>query len=387
MNGLHKTLAEINAEAMMGLHDTSRTIKQTVVSLGVKAETAELDRKKLLADNEKLIEQNEHAKRERDKLLLEVQELKAKIAEQASDAQRRERQEDMRKLASFQELLGVPVGSDLAGTSIASVKKTLMEVFPNDLRFSPLVSHTAYLQLHESHFKEIPEYEQWVDHPLSSLLFISGSTAPEGRKFKNYRHSWLSPAAIYIAEGFVSQGDKVAFFSCLPDIDSPRISGGTLLSSLILQALHWRPEILREREARFIATLKSTHHRSREHMLIDLLGDVLLAMQDLGTVYLVIDRLDCCEGKIKDTSNELARLITVLRSPEFRVKVAIVAETSGDGGRWNWEHLPEHEFATDRIFAMEGLDQRRLTTSESSLPRRPSIWSTPQTSSQSATTV
>jgi len=386
VNGLHKTLAEINAEAMMGLHDTSRIIKQTVVSLGVKAETAELDRKKLLAANQKLIEQNEHAKRERDKLLLEVQELKAKIVEQASDAQRRERQEDLRKLAIFQELLGVPAGSDLAGTSIASVKKTLMEVFPNDLRFSPLVPHTAYVQLHESEFRTRSQYRQWADHTLSSLLFISGATAPEGRKFRNYRHSWLSPAAIYIAEGFVSQGDKVAFFSCLPDLDSPRISSGALLSSLILQALHWRPEILREDEAQFIATLQSTHHRSREHMLVDLLGDVLLAMQDLGTVYLVIDRLDCCERKIKDTMNELARLITVLRSPEFRVKIAIVAETSEGGGTWNWEYLPEHEFATDRIFAIAE-DQRRLTTSESSLLRRPSIWSTPQTSSQSVTTV
>ncbi|KAK4446489.1 hypothetical protein QBC34DRAFT_331299 [Podospora aff. communis PSN243] len=385
VNGLHRTLAEINAEAMIGLHDTSRTIKKSVLSLEASARDAELDRKKLLADNKQLLEQSEAANRESQRLQLQVEELKARIAQAALEDQRRDRQADIKRLAEFQQLLGVHPG--LLGTDFAAVKKVLMEVFPNDLFVSSSVPHTAYLQLHEAHFREIPEYQQWLHHPQSSLFFLSGSTKPEGRKFRYYTHSWLSPAAIYIAEGLVRDNCKFAFFSCHPDIESTHISGEIVLSSLILQILQWRPEVLREKEAHFLATFKSSHHRTKEHMLVDLLGEVLLEMRDLGTVYLVLDRLDCCQSKIDNITNELTRLITVLCSPDFTVKVAIVAETSGGEGNWRFEFLPDHEYATDRVFVVKEYNQRRLTTSETSLPRRPSIWSTHQRSTQSATTV
>lgn len=234
---------------------------------------------------------------------------------------------------------------------------------------------------------EIPEYQQWLHHPQSSMFFFSGCTAPEGRKFRYYTHSWLSPAAIYISEDLARQNEKVAFFSCHPGIETTHISGETVLSSLILQVLQWRPEVLREKETQFVATFKSSHHRTKEHMLVDLLGEVLLEMRDLGRVYIVLDRLDCCESKIDNITNELTRLITVLGSPDFTLKIAIVAETSGGEGNWRFEYLPEHEFATDRLFVVKDFNQRRLTTSETSLPRRPSIWSTPKGSAQSAATV
>lgn len=260
-----------------------------------------------------------------------------------------------------------------------------MEVFPNDLHFSPLVSHTAYLQLHERSFKELSQYREWLDNPQSSLLFLSGCTAPGGRKFKSYTHSWLSPASIYIAEGLAEENSKVAFFSCHPDLESSCVTGDVVLSSLIIQALRWRPEILRDKEAHFRQTLESTHHRSREHMLVDLLGEVLLELRDLGTVYLVIDRLDCCQSRIDNIGNELARLITVLSSPDFRVKIAIVAETSGGQGNWHWAFLPERDYAMERLYIVEGWNQRLLTTRETSEPTRPCIWSTP--SDESAATV
>lgn len=272
------------------------------------------------------------------------------------------------------------------GTHFPSVKKVLMDVFPNHQKFSPQVPYTAYLQLHEAYFRERLEYQQWLDHPQSSLLFLSGSTHPEGRKFKGYTHCWLSPAAIYIAEGLTRQGCKVAYFSCHPDLQSTYLPGDTVLSSIITQILEWRPEILRDKGAQFQQTFASSHHRTKEHMLADLLGEVLWEFRDLGTVYIVIDRLDCCQSKIDNIGNELARLITVLGPVEFRVKVAIVAETSGGQGNWHWAYLPEVEYATDRLFIVQDWNQRRLTPSESSLPRRPSIWSTPSTN-QNATAV
>lgn len=272
------------------------------------------------------------------------------------------------------------------GTHFPSVKNVLMEVFPNHEKFAPHVPYTAYLQLHEAYFRELLEYQQWLDHPQSSLLFLSGSTQSEGRKFKGYTHCWLSPASIYIAEGLTRQGCKVAYFSCHPDIQSTHAPGETVLSSIVSQILEWRPEILRDKDAQFRQTFESSHHRTKEHMLVDLLGEILLEFRDLGTVYIVIDRLDCCQSKIDNIGNELARLITVLGQAEFRVKIAIVAETSGGQGNWHWAYLPTPEYATDRLFIVEGWNQRRLTPSESSLPRRPSIWSAPSSSNQSVAT-
>jgi hypothetical protein len=261
-----------------------------------------------------------------------------------------------------------------------------MDVFPNHQKFSPNVPYTAYLQLHEAYFKGLPQYQQWLDHSKSSLLFLSGSTHAEGRRFKGFTHCWLSPAAIYIAEGLTRQGCKVAYFSCHPDLESTYVPGDTVLSSIIYQILEWRPEILRNKEAQLRQTFASGHHRTKEHMLVDLLGELLLEFRDLGTVYIVIDRLDCCQSKIDNIGDELARLITVFGSVEFRVKIAIVAETSGGQGNWHWTFLPEHEYATDRLFIKQDWNQRRLTPMESALPRRPSIWSTPS-SDQSTQTV
>jgi hypothetical protein len=255
------------------------------------------------------------------------------------------------------------------------VKKALMEVFPNDLHVSSLVPYTSYLQLNESIFSEIPNYRKWLDHEKSSLLFISGSTAYEGRKLKGRTHCWLSPAAIYMTESLTRQGCNVVFFSCHPDIESISLTGEAVLSSLISLVLQWRPEILRDKDSEFRQILDGVHHPTREHKLVDLLGAVLLEMKDLGTVYFVLDRLDCCKTRIDNLTNELARLITVMNSPEFRVKVAIVVETSGGTGNWRSDFLPEYEYATDRLFIVQHWDQRRLTSSETSLGRRPSIWS------------
>lgn len=252
-----------------------------------------------------------------------------------------------------------------------------MDVFPNHGHYSPALPYTGYLQFHERFLKDMLEYQRWMEHSQSSLFFLSGSTAIEGRKLKGFSHCWLSPAAIYITDSLRRQGCKVGFYSCHAGLGSSHPPGELVLSSFIFQVLQWRPQILRTKEYDFNEMLESSHHVGREHMLVNLLSDILLEMQDLQTVYLVIDRLDCCDTRIDIVANELARLITIHTSTAFRVKVAIVAETSGGSGNWNAEFLPEHEYATDRLCVVKGWNQRRLTPGETSMPRRPSIWSSP----------
>jgi hypothetical protein len=97
---LYQTLAEINAEAMLGLHDNSQAIRRTVLSLEQEAQAANIDRKRLLLENEE-------AANIRQRLVEQNEELKRQIEEQNREANRRERQEDMKALSAFRKLLRV----------------------------------------------------------------------------------------------------------------------------------------------------------------------------------------------------------------------------------------------------------------------------------------
>lgn len=263
----------------------------------------------------------------------------------------------------------------MAATNVSAVKEVLMDIFPNHHHFSPTVPYTGYLQLNESDLKGLPNYQKWIDHAQSSLLFLSGSTSTEGRRLRGCSHCWLSPAAIYITETLLRQGSKVAFFSCHPELNSTQPPGEVVLSSLVSQVLEWRPDILRNKDVEFRQILGGSLDKTRESVLVDLLAAVLGEVEDLRTIHLVIDRLDRCKTPIDSIVNELARLISVIGSPMIRVKVAIVAETSGGEGNWRSGFLPEHEYATDRLYVVKHWNQRRLTPSETSVIRRPSIWS------------
>lgn len=108
---VHKTLAEINAVAMLGLHQTSQTIKQTVLSLEEKVSNAEVAlvvaKEQAAKFHQELLEKSEQAERERQNLMLQNDELRSQIEQQKRESERQERQEDMRKLAAFKRLLGV----------------------------------------------------------------------------------------------------------------------------------------------------------------------------------------------------------------------------------------------------------------------------------------
>lgn len=98
--GLHQTLAEINSQAMIGLHDNAWEIKQRVLWLQEAAERADADRKRLLTANDE-------ATKERQKLLDQNQELKKQFEKQVKVAEQREKQEDMNMLNAFQKHLKV----------------------------------------------------------------------------------------------------------------------------------------------------------------------------------------------------------------------------------------------------------------------------------------
>ena len=101
--GLHQTLAEVNSQAMIGLHDNAWEIKQRVLWLQEAAERADADRKRLLMANE-------DATKERQNLLDQNQELRKQFEKQVKVAELRQKQEDMNSLSAFQKHLKVCSG-------------------------------------------------------------------------------------------------------------------------------------------------------------------------------------------------------------------------------------------------------------------------------------
>jgi DNA-binding transcriptional regulator YbjK len=97
---IYKTLAEINAEAMYGLHQRSQRIEEKAIESGkaildlkCKAEAAEQDRQKLFTQNAELLERNKK--------------LEAMLEEQRQNTQQREQEDEERMLHSFEDFLGV----------------------------------------------------------------------------------------------------------------------------------------------------------------------------------------------------------------------------------------------------------------------------------------
>ncbi|KAK3984334.1 hypothetical protein QBC44DRAFT_337174 [Cladorrhinum sp. PSN332] len=396
-SGLHQTLAEINAEAMLGLHSNSKSIKEDTDQLLVQSEQLGEQNKRLLIQSKQDSSTLEELREQNSKLLLQRkedsttlkqlrdqnEELKRQIQERALADQLREQQQDMRMLNAFQSFLGVDPRN--FGPNISAVKDALTKVFPNTSRFSPRIPYTGYTQINKAQLMEEPAYQAWISHPLSALLFLHGSTHLDGKRIRT-THSWLSPAAIYVAEAFSKHDStKLAFFSCHPDLDeNEHITCDMMLSSLILQTLQWQPQVLREKDGEFRRILEEQSRPGmsplrKEQGLVDLLRAVLVEVNRThfkgSTFFLVIDRLDFCLTPIKDLANELMRLVTLLGEKSApRVKVMIVAERSGGNGLWDTEQLPEDLFDTSRLFPLK-LEQRRLIAGETAVFRRPSIWS------------
>jgi hypothetical protein len=216
------------------------------------------------------------------------------------------------------------------------------------------------------------------------MLFLSGRTAREGRYLKGLTHGWLSPAAIYLVEDLAREGINVAFYSCHPDLEGKPASLKHIISSIVLQVLKRKPQILREKAVQFHSAIRSDPWleanalKTQARAIMKLLGSVLEAVKDLGTTFIIIDRLDMIdrlgqrEGQFRVAIDELVRLVGDRRC---NVKFAIIADTSYGGGEWKSEYLPEGEYRLDRVFKHQEWNQRLLTNQEMNRAELPLTWS------------
>jgi hypothetical protein len=253
-----------------------------------------------------------------------------------------------------------------------------MRVFPNTTSYSPHIPATAYGQMNRGLLQSCPSYQSWIASTESCLLFLSGGTALEGRRLKGLTHCWLSPAAIYIAEDLGREERNFAFYSCHPELDSKSVPTKQIISSIIMQILKWKPHILRKKAVQFHSAVLSNAWRdaSNEKIMVSsmirLLNDLLAAVKDLGTTFIVIDRLDQCESQLRVVMDALVRLVGDVAC---NVKLAVIAETSYGRGDWHPEYLLEDEYAFERVFRRNEWNQGRMTHQEMSRRDWPLTWS------------
>lgn len=206
-------------------------------------------------------------------------------------------------------------------------------------------------------------YNKWQDTVGSCLLVLSGQTVPEARTSRGYTHSWLSPATIYIAEELRKNERLVAFYSCHPGVRAEGHTGKDIMSIITYQILEWKPEILRRKDQQFRSKLQSVAWSSPEKekaavsLSFRLLREVLLDIKDLGTVFLLLDRVDLCSWKLH---NVMAALVELVESESCMVKIVVVLDTV----RGEWDSDRGEESALDRVMVHQGWDQRKLSPME-----------------------
>ncbi|RYP22909.1 hypothetical protein DL767_008957 [Monosporascus sp. MG133] len=210
-------------------------------------------------------------------------------------------------------------------------------------------------------------------------LMAHGCTEWYGRHETGFLHCWLSPFAIYIAED-ASQMDKtrVAFFSCLPREQPEPVNISMVFASIILQVIHWQPELLREHDDQFRRILQRADKSWSAESLANLLGMVLsqLNSEAFRAVYIVIDRLDCClSDNLSQGMMYLSSMITELKGSPVSVKLLVIAETSEGNAEWHSEGLPRFKFDLERLIVRHDWDQQQLPSWMSATETRPRIWS------------
>ncbi|KUJ17982.1 uncharacterized protein LY89DRAFT_717619 [Mollisia scopiformis] len=372
---IHKTLAEINSEAMYKLHGRSQDIQTQVNKSGQHIEELKAQ---VTISGEKIQKLQVYAERMEDTndwLRRALQEQSDKFDAYKKEVEQRAQQEDEQRLKTLEEELGVTFPSP--ETNVEETKRYLKQVFPNSPRYVAHMPETAYVQMNRALLQKTEIYRSWISSTDSCLLFLSGKTAYDGRHYRGWSHCWLSPAAIYITEDLAREDIHVAFFSCHPGLESKVVPTKQIISSIILQILMRKPHILREKAVQFHSAAlsdpfrNSANTKTQARAMMKLLGDVLAAVKDLGTTFIVLDRLDQCEGKFKFVMDELVRLVG---NPACNVKIAVIAETSIGGGEWDPDMLSEVEYKVDRVFRRQDWNQARLTNLELNRGERPLTW-------------
>ena len=266
-----------------------------------------------------------------------------------------------------------------AEMDLQACRKSLMETFPIDPT-STEINHLStrhpslrYQQMTQTLLYEQSVYKDWLASPTSSLLYLTGTTSPEACIKRPTTYSWLSPAAIYVAEqrsASEKSDDLCVYYNCNPSLHpdvNVRHGSLELLGSIMWSVLRWNPTVLRHRSQHVKQGIEKAKSLRAEgdirqfvKSMANLLKEILIEAQketDSGFTYLVLDRLDQIDIKLRYLMDELAHIVA---ARDCKVKMLVVVNSAYAEGEWDLDML-DSEFR-DRVLHHANWDQTRLPT-------------------------
>jgi hypothetical protein len=242
-----------------------------------------------------------------------------------NDSLERQAYKDQQELAGFRDSLGIPEACHY--TNLQYCKQNLIAAFPTIVGSKPRKFAARYSQMTSGLLEKEESFGVWMECAHSCLLLLGGKTALEGRS-DDSTCSWLSPAAIYIAERRYAETNAVAFQCCEPQHFGVERSLQEVILSLACQILTWKPEVLRK-TPRVQSLLRrfSWKDESEEilEMAFQMLGNLLAEVDLKEPVYIILDRADkCLDSPVK----LLRKLVEVIPKAKCVVKMVVVMDSS-----------------------------------------------------------
>lgn len=212
-------------------------------------------------------------------------------------------------------------------------------------------------------------YKQWRASETSALLYLYGPTDIESR-LEVTTHSWLSPAASFIAERVLLENDVVsAYYCCHPDIRAERKRATTVISAVIHRLLCCRPSVLRGAQIRSrfhgiaVQSLSTKDDSEAIKTMMQLLWEVLVELNKSKAVemtYIIIDRVDqCsidrCKFLVDRVMNQILNLVL---DPDCKVKIMVICDSSFSAK--SGFHKEEDTLKHDRVYIEEWLVHKEV---------------------------
>jgi hypothetical protein len=351
---IHGKLAEVTSEAMVQLHKRNQRIEITV------------------QESKRTVEES-HSTIRRLESMLEAAQIENRRYRQQEETERAEA--DAQSLKIFKEILDI-TNYPTAATDPDISRQNLSKAFASPKK-------KKYQHMNPPLLLSLPSYQSWYSSTSSSLLLLAGETNINARAGRGYTHSWLSPAPLIVVDILRENGERGAYYGAHPgvrtdDNDLDTFLAKDMLVKLSYSLLKSQPSILRRKRAQLKSIVKrsafslldakslenrkleSWEMRDRQRNALacwfSLLREVLLELKvyDAGQdgkdkfTYLVIDRMDLVELRVRDFVDELVKLV---RDEEVRVKVFVVM----DSVRGEWD---EDLCVDERVLAVQGLDQK-----------------------------
>lgn len=307
---LHNCLVEVNAQIGILLHQNVKHI---------------------LTKNDELLIQNKEVKANLAYLRRENRELMEKLDKMEKSATQEASRRDNENLEQFCRTLG-----DISEkhTDPQFCRRTLEDAFPDAFNLTESCAgwSRGYTQITPELLQSNDHYRSWRERPVSCLLILGGITAEGGQSYQS-TCSWLSPAALHAVNELSLERKKLVFYSCHPEVNPKEHPSKLIISNLSYRLIAWKPEILRHKGKEFESIVGSSQWNAQENESLqchfDFLKRVIAYLEMQEDIFLILDRVDLCQGPKYRFIEAVQSLINYSPCP---LKVMMIMDKIFDNG-------------------------------------------------------